>query len=824
MAHVSREELLRVSDAEPAEVERLASHLADCRLCRALGASLLEGGGTPARRNTLLKPLLELARFERETVIGHLLARAEWAELQRLPRGAQKARVIRSRSCHTSAFLDVLLASLRSNGAKHDSELLSSLALLAAQGTKTTPAYKNDLLATIWIETANARRVSGEWNHAQAALLRAEKVSAAGTANRYVKARWLSIAASLRSDQGERGEAMSYLEECRRTYEQRGEWPWVARILIQMAHSIVDDDPGRGLVLLDRAEVLTPAAESTLWWLLESLRTECLITLNRVEEALRAFERAELLRAFHDRPNARLRATFTAARLLEACGRAREAEILFDEVVTGDLEHGLHKDAWLDLLYLVGFHARQSAPERAVAATLRTLGEIDRQEVILHEQLRAVWAQLIAAARAESLDQRMLAEARQYLKAHWKHPAPAEPVFSREGRILLPSAPGGVAAAEARLEFLLAKAHGSLIRREPERKEQLRLARSREWRTRAFPEALLADLRTAGSREDAELIAPLAIAAVETLDAPPDAKHDLLGEVWVEVANSCRIGSEWSRADAALRRADAHLAQGTGGLLVRGRRLSVEASLRADQGRSSAAVILLERCQAIYEELRAWPLVARILIQMAHVLVDSEPERGLALLDQAAPLVPAADGVLRWLAASLRTEYLIETREIGQALQAFQLAEALRGSEPRADAARRSDFTAARLLEALGRTQESERLFEGVIADAFEHEAYREAFLDLLYLFGHYVRRGAAEKAVAACRLAITRMDLFDLGHEPLRRLWVELLEAAKRQAVSPGALAVARDLLQAHWRSPTAAIRDRELRSNGRSVTGSPR
>ena len=50
--------------------------------------------------------------------------------------------------------------------------------------------------------------------------------------------------------------------------------------------------------------------------------------------------------------------------------------------------------------------------------------------------------------------------------------------------------------------------------------------------------------------------------------------------------------------------------------------------------------------------------------------------------------------------------------EIGQALQAFHLAESLRAGQRRADAARRSTFTAARLLEGLAHLREAERFRE----------------------------------------------------------------------------------------------------------------
>lgn len=166
-------------------------------------------------------------------------------------------------------------------------------------------------------------------------------------------------------------------------------------------------------------------------------------------------------------------------------------------------------------------------------------------------------------------------------------------------------------------------------------------------------------------------------------------------------------------------------------------------------------------------------------------------------------MIPANDPVLRWLAESIRTESLIQIGEVGQALQVFQIAEALRSNHAREDASRRNDFTAARLLEALGHPREAKQLFEAVIAEEFEHEAYREAFLDILYLFGLHLRQGEPEKAVALCRFALAQLDLFDVGHEQLRAVWRELLEAAQRHTVTLESLAEVRRFLQAHWTKP---------------------
>lgn len=806
MAHLTKEELLRASEAGQAEIARVAAHLSVCFACRSLAESLLRDRANPATREVPLKTLLELATFEREAAVEQLLARAEFAELRRQTRGVQKERVIRSRYCHTPAFLNVLLTVLRVPHPREEAEFLTSLAVLAVQGMdhkRNSAAFKNDLLGTIWADTANVRRIHGEWTHAQAALRRADEHLDLGTGNPSIRARWLSISASLRTDQGARDEAMGYLEECRRIYEEQRDWPLVARTLVQMAHCIVDHDPERALAFLDRAKVSIPSEDPTLRWLAENIRAECLIILGRLEEALPAFGRAEALRPLQQRQNGKLRSTYTAARLLEALGRVREAEALFDEALSGDLHEGLHKDALLDLVYILGFHVRCGAPERAEEVAHQTLHEIERQGTVLHEQLRGVFAKLIEAARGRSLDERVLQEVDEYLRAHWKIPAPAEPIFTAGEGAPAARTPLSITEDEQLVGPLLARARWSLIRRETRREQEARVIASPECHTRAFAELLLSELCAAGSRDEAEFIAHLALRAAEGMAEPVALTEDFLARVWTEVGNVRRIAAEWNHARAALRRVDEHLARGSGDPLLKARARSVAASLCGDQGYRARAVAILEECLKIYEDQKAWPLVARTLVQTAHTLVEYDSLRALALAEQALPLIPPDDSILRWLAESIRTECFIEMGESGQALQAFHLAEFLRGGHARVDAGLRSNYSAARLLEALGHTGEAEQLFDGVIAEAFEREMYREAFLDILYLFGFHLRQGATEKAVALCRFAIAQLDLYGVGHEQLRAVWMELMDAAKRHAIRLEALAEVREFLQVHWKNP---------------------
>jgi tetratricopeptide (TPR) repeat protein len=289
------------------------------------------------------------------------------------------------------------------------------------------------------------------------------------------------------------------------------------------------------------------------------------------------------------------------------------------------------------------------------------------------------------------------------------------------------------------------------------------------------------------------------------MDAPAFRHHDLRAQLWTEVANARRVASEWRKASTALLQAGRHLAEGSGDPLLRARAQSISASLSADQGRRAEALATLEECVELYQGQGAWPLVARNMVKMAHTLVDVDPARALALVDQAAPLIPAADASLRCLAENIRTDGLISLGSIELALQMFDQAEPLRRSGASPVARRRSDFYAARLLEHLGYYKEAVQLFEAVIADAFDQEAYREAFLDLLYIFSVHIRQGATERAVALCRQAIERLDFFGLGHEQLRTVWKELMHAAMRQAVRLEALADVRQFLMVHWKTPAA-------------------
>ncbi|HKH43117.1 MAG TPA: hypothetical protein VKM72_00450 [Thermoanaerobaculia bacterium] len=117
----------------------------------------------------------------------------------------------------------------------------------------------------------------------------------------------------------------------------------------------------------------------------------------------------------------------------------------------------------------------------------------------------------------------------------------------------------------------------------------------------------------------------------------------------------------------------------------------------------------------------------------------------------------------------------------------------------------RGAFTSARLLGALGFQQQAERLFEEVVDRDIEHELYKDAFLDLLYLYDRSVKAGDLDKAARVCRRALTDGTLAAVAHDQLRTLWTQLLDAAQHQAISQELLRELRQYLSLHWKHPAA-------------------
>jgi tetratricopeptide (TPR) repeat protein len=332
------------------------------------------------------------------------------------------------------------------------------------------------------------------------------------------------------------------------------------------------------------------------------------------------------------------------------------------------------------------------------------------------------------------------------------------------------------------VEPLAAIAEWAELRRMSRRSQRDRVRLTKACRTIPFFRLVLSELKEESSWEEAEFLAGLALLSIEAMNQRQQitqaSNHDLQAEVWTAVASTRRRAAEWQRAHQALANAERHLKEGTGDLRLKAGLLSARASTLGDEGYVSQALDALEECKATYDGLSEWSLLARTLLQQANVLAGTEPAKGLAALDHAVPLIPPEDSYLTLLAELLRVECLIELGKPSEALQVYRRCSLIFITDPRIRIRIRGRFTGARLLDALGFKRQAERLFGEVIDRDIEHELYKDAFLDLLYLYERHVKAGDPEKAARVCRRALTDSVLSAVAHQQIKDLWTQLLDA----------------------------------------------
>lgn len=365
---------------------------------------------------------------------------------------------------------------------------------------------------------------------------------------------------------------------------------------------------------------------------------------------------------------------------------------------------------------------------------------------------------------------------------------------------------------QSAMDYLAAVAEWAELQRMPSRRSRRdRVRMTKACHTISFFNLVLGEVKEATPWEEAEFLAGLALLIVEAMGQrrliAKVAEHDLKARLWTAVANQRRQAAEWKRAHQALANAERHLKEGSGDPLLEAGLLSITASTLADEGRTTQALAALERCATMYRGRFEWALLARTLIQKANILVETEPAEGLAALDHAAPLVPLDDSYLRLLAELLRVKCLIELRKPTEALQVYRRCSRLLHANPKVRVQLRGRFTAAQLLDALGYKLPAERLFDEVIERDVEHELYKDAFLDLLYLYERHMKAGEIEKAVRVCRKALTDASLAAVAHDQMRSVWEQLLAATGHRAIGQEVLSDLRRYLNVHWKHPAAAV-----------------
>jgi tetratricopeptide (TPR) repeat protein len=378
--------------------------------------------------------------MEQARVGEWLEAQAAWAELRSLSPKARRDKVRLTRALHTLAFLEVLLKE-GASGAPADSEEIFYLALLVAgqlPSSEFSVEFKNDLCAECCAELANARRRLAKWPAARDALKKATDYAGKGSTDGVVEGKLLCVAGALEDDLGNVEEAASLLRRAVSLFETAAETLLIGMTLTKLAYVLVDPDPAESLRVVERALRLIPDDNPRMIWFAETIKIDCLIGLGAPQEALLRFNALKGLYEQFREPFIQIRRRFNAARILEHLGRPQKAEILFQEVIAGDLEHGLVKDLFLDLVYLLGFYLRRGQSSEAIAVCRRAgqelslLDDEDGSGESARDQMRMVWRSLEEEVKRGTVDLGATTVLKTYIKAHWRTPASDPPSFIKK--------------------------------------------------------------------------------------------------------------------------------------------------------------------------------------------------------------------------------------------------------------------------------------------------------------------------------------------------------------------------------------------------------
>jgi len=433
--HLSRIELVRVL-SDRGEAGAAIPHLLRCASCRDLAAKVIgelkrEGSFTARPCDSRGAVLIVLEEEERQA-LEQLQARGWWAELKSLSHRQQVERIETVAALKTKRMFETVIeeASAIAFGDPHVGEETALTAHALAEllpVNECSRECRSDLQGEAMIVVANCRRLAADWSGAQAALRDARDCLKRGTGDSSLEARLLSISASLASDTGNFEAAQELLARAATLYKAGKDLPSLANSVVQEASVLLAGFRFEQAIL--RAEealsVLTPR-NARLEMLARSIITECLVELERPAEALRSLLATQpIYQQFPNRRD-RLNVDYLEARLLDLYNCVRESEKSFREVISGFIEEDLYKDAFLTILTFFESLCKRGALDKAVRVCEDASRMLDTP--LCHDQMKQVWAELLAQVRSRALTVSRVLEVRLYLQRHWSVPAARLPL------------------------------------------------------------------------------------------------------------------------------------------------------------------------------------------------------------------------------------------------------------------------------------------------------------------------------------------------------------------------------------------------------------
>jgi len=432
--HLSREALTRVlldGGAEPEVDETAIPHFIRCTRCLDLAAEVVE---ELRSASTFIPPSEGWGAFvavldtEKRQGLDSLQARGLWAGLKSRSPAKQRDR-IRSASSHQIRTVFEVAISEAAEAASADPHLGEETALKAfalvdlLSSDQATNEVKSDFRGRSMAEVANCRRLAFDWGASRTAMKKADGFLHKGTGEPLFRARLLSVAASLASDTGSFETAHRLLAQSADLYHSAEDGTGLASVAVKEANTLfaayrLED----AIRKAEEALKLLSPGDDRLEMLAKSLITDCLITLNRPDQAFRSFLATRPLYArLSDRQTQVKIVGNLEARFLDAFGYGRDSEDAFRELIESDLEEGFYKDAFIHTLTLFESFYRRGELDRAMRLCDEAAELLDTP--LSHPQVKQVWEQLLAQVRSEVLTASRLLEVRLYFLRYWNVPA-----------------------------------------------------------------------------------------------------------------------------------------------------------------------------------------------------------------------------------------------------------------------------------------------------------------------------------------------------------------------------------------------------------------
>lgn len=451
--HLSRERLADLAKValSPAETSEAADHLFHCSYCWIESIEVLAELDARARqsspdrelharieRDPALAALVQRYRLEQRRLEERLMAHSAIRELRRLTMKQRRQEVIKRKPLRLRAVVEEMLSEARKSLPLEAEEWANLSMLLCRQlpGVDFTEAARADLLAECLAELASARRRSARWSAARLAIKEGREQAEKGSGDLVLKGNLVALEGVMDGDIGSLDDAEASLLQAKEFFEQAGEPSLVGKALAQLAYIWIDADPTKSILYLSHARRVIAPDEIRLRTLCEINRTDCLITLGAIRKALLQFsETYKLCEQFTD-PFVQLRLRFLEGRLLEAMERFKEADSIFREVISVDLEQRSTKAYFLDLAYLFGSYIRRGDAASASAVCSEALAQLSDLDLGDNSEapIRDLWSGLKRRAESGTVGNDLLERSRRYIRSQWSFLG-GDPLASRESPV-----------------------------------------------------------------------------------------------------------------------------------------------------------------------------------------------------------------------------------------------------------------------------------------------------------------------------------------------------------------------------------------------------